>query len=68
MSKKKVSLYPDDRRDFIEGWEAFVLENGDLILLLAIISVLIVIVFIMIVNAQFFQSPYTILSNGGCIL
>lgn len=59
--KKRVTLQPDNRKEFYSEFEDFLLMNGDLIILLAIIGVLIVVVFIMIINAQFFQSPYVLL-------
>ena len=62
--KKQVTLAPDNRKEFYSEFEDFLLVNSDLILLLCIFGVLIVIIFIMIINAQFFQSPY-ILLNGG---
>lgn len=64
MSKKKVTLYPDNRKDFYSEFEDFLLVNSDLILLVGIISILIIIVVTMIIYAQYFQSPY-ILLNGG---
>lgn len=64
MSKKKVTLYPDDRKAFYSEFEDFLLVNSDLILLVGIISIMIIIVVTMIIYAQYFQSAY-ILLNGG---
>ena len=64
MSKKKVTLYPDNRKDFYSEFEDFLLVNSDLILLIGIMSILIIIVVTMVIYAQYFQSPY-ILLNGG---
>ena len=65
MSKKKKpsTLYPDSRKDHYSEFEDFLLVNSDLILLLSIIGVLIVIVLILVLNASFFASPYTLI--GG---
>lgn len=60
---KRVTLYPDNRKDFYDEFEEFLLVNSDLILLIGIISILIIIVVTMVLNAQFFASPYTVM--GG---
>ena len=64
MGKKKPStLYPDNRGDFYSEWEEWLLMNGDLIILLSIIGVTFVIILILVLNASFFSSPYTLI--GG---
>ena len=62
--EKKSTLYPDNRKDFYDEFEDFLLVNSDLILLIGIISILIIIVVTMVIFSEFFQSPY-ILLNGG---
>ena len=64
MSKKKVTLYPDNRKDFYSEFEDFLLVNSDLILLIGLISILIIIVVTMVIYAQYFQSPYILLNRG----
>lgn len=62
--KKKSTLYPDNRKDFYNEFEDFLLVNSDLILLIGIISILIIIVVTMVIYAQYFQSPYILLNRG----
>ena len=61
MTKKKSTLYPDNKNDLYDEWEEWLLMNSDLIILLSIIGVTLVIILILVLNASFFSSPYVLL-------
>ena len=64
MSKKKVTLYPDNRKDFYSEFEDFILVNRQLVILIIIIVFFSLFIIGCLLCIPYFQSPY-ILLNGG---
>lgn len=62
--EKKNTLYPDNRKDFYNEFEEFLLVNSNLILLIGIIVLFSLFIILCLLCIPYFQSPYTLL-NGG---
>ena len=62
--EKKNTLYPDNRKDFYNEFEEFLLVNSNLILLIGIIVLFSLFIIGCLLCIPYFQSPY-ILLNGG---
>lgn len=65
MSKKKVTLYPDNRKDFYSEFEDFLLVNSDLILLIGIIVLFSLFIIACLLAIPYFQAENVYNAFGG---